>query len=99
MRFLIAMFFVASIANAQDQSLPEVGYELPGGLIRLSGAMHNLEQRLGECARMPARSEFQIGQQIRCRLTAWDEYYHDSGTRPCKKDCEPVRHGQFLVCE
>ncbi len=102
MRVLIALVLLTSTAFAQDQSLPEVGYELPGGLIRLQGVMHNLAKRLDECALMPVKSEAQIGQQIRCRLDAWTEYYHDSGTRPtipCKKDCTPVRRDLFIVCE
>jgi len=94
MRFLILLLLALPV-YAQDQSLPDVGYELPGGVLRLAGAKHNLDIRLGRCAGMRAYSEAQIGKQIKCRLKSWEGYYSDVGMRPCK----PVRKGAFVICE
>lgn len=100
MRILVVLaLLIASTAIAQDQSLPETGYELPGGLLTLSGCRLNIETHLGRCARMDTHSEAQIGKQILCRQAAWSEYYGCTGLRPCKIKCNAVRHGNFLVCE
>jgi len=97
-RFLVILLLTIPVAWAQDQSLPDVGYEHPGGTARIQYCAQGVEKRLGECALMPSYSESQIGAQILCRSESWRKYFVCAGMRPCAK-CKPVRRDMFMVCE
>ena len=95
---LLASLFALPVM-AQNQVLPQEGYEYPLGLNGLTACQLNVSGYLNDCAGMPTHAEAQIGAQIKCRSAAWRKFFVCTGLVPCEAPCTAVRRDMFIICE